>query len=461
MDVDVVRELAARGAAPTFAALWETAAFAATQNPKGFVVGATWPTLWSGVWPNRHGSYSTRQLISGTYELRATSPAEITFEPFWMPIARAGRRVRVYDVPLARLTSHPNCVHVVEWGGHDRIYGAQSSPPDELDALVCTAGDFALRDECDVYAERGMWQELHDDLLRGVGQRTGAMLHAMRETEWDCLVTVFSESHCAGHNLCGHRDLMEAVYEAVDGAVGELLAAVPPETTVIVLLSHGVVPAFGGEHVFGEIVRRLDDSYGAPSRLLMMRERVARPIGRWRHARRTSESLHSVDSSRRFFMLPGIGMHSYLRVNLVGREPRGRVRPGAELERLIESLRRDLLDLVDQDTGQPVVREVFRTADVYSGPIDVLPDLVVEWDPTAPCSRVGSPRIGVVEKRRGGIRAGEHRAPGMLFVRGPNIAPGPLDDDVQAVDLAPTVMAMLGVTPPDLDGRAVASLAAR
>jgi len=95
---------------------------------------------------------------------------------------------------------------------------------------------------------------------------------------------------------------------------------------------------------------------------------------------------------------------------------------------------------------------------VYSGSVDVLPDLVVDWDPTAPCANVGSPRIGVVRKQRGGIRAGEHRAPGMLFARGPEIAPGPLDAEVQAVDVAPTLMAMLGVTAQDLDGEVVAPL---
>jgi predicted AlkP superfamily phosphohydrolase/phosphomutase len=169
----------------------------------------------------------------------------------------------------------------------------------------------------------------------------------------------------------------------------------------------------------------------------------------------------SVDSSRRFFAVPSIGLGSYIRFNLVGREPRGRVRPGPELERLTESLRRDLLDLADGDTGEPVVRDVWRTADVYSGSIDLLPDLVIEWNPTAPCTSIGSSRIGFVHKQRGGVREGEHRAPGMLFVRGPGVAPGPLDVEVQAVDIAPTLMAMLGVSAEDLDGKVVASLGVR
>src|SRR5262249_48353907 len=158
----------------------------------------------------------------GTYEVRPTSPAEIEFEPFWMPIARAGHRVRAYDVPLATLSSHANSVQVVEWGAHDRIYGAQSSPPDELEALVHDVGAHALHVECDEYAERGAWQELHDDLLRGVEQRMRATLRAVEQSDWDLIVAVFGETHCAGHNLWSHRESLEAVYMAVDRAVGEI-----------------------------------------------------------------------------------------------------------------------------------------------------------------------------------------------------------------------------------------------
>ena len=460
MDAEIVGELVARGVAPTFAGLWETAAFAPTTNPPGFIVGATWPTLWSGVWPNRHGSYSTRQLVSGTYELRTASPAEIECEPFWIPIARAGNRVRVYDVPLVPLWPHAQCTHVVEWSGHDRIFGAQSSPPTELEALVRDVGAYALHEECDQYAERGAWKELHDDLLRGVEQRTTATRRAVEQRDWDLIVTVFGESHCAGHNLWSRRDLLDDVYVAIDRALGEILAALPSDVTVAILLSHGIAPAFGGEHLLAEVLRRLDDSYGSPSRLVSMRERIARPAGRWLHERRSGDgSLQSVDSRRRFFPVPSVGLQSYVRFNLVGREPRGRVRRGPELDRLTAALRRDLLDLVDEDTGAPVVRDVWRTADVYSGPIDNLPDLVVEWNPNASSNSAGSARIGVVRRARGGLRTGEHREPGMLFVRGPEITPGGIEGDVQSIDIAPTVMAMLGVAPEGLDGRIVTSLA--
>ena len=54
------------------------------------------------------------------------------------------------------------------------------------------------------------------------------------------------------------------MYRALDRALGELLASVDDDTTVVVLLSHGMGPHYEGDHLLGEILQRLDDSYGRP-----------------------------------------------------------------------------------------------------------------------------------------------------------------------------------------------------
>ena len=54
-----------------------------------------------------------------------------------------------------------------------------------------------------------------------------------------------------------------------------------------------------------------------------------------------------------------------LRVNLVGREPEGLIRPGEEMEAFCDQLTKDLLDIIDLDTGKPVVKSVKRTAELY------------------------------------------------------------------------------------------------
>jgi predicted AlkP superfamily phosphohydrolase/phosphomutase len=168
--------------------------------------------------------------------------------------------------------------------------------------------------------------------------------------------------------------------------------------------------------------------------------------------------LLSYDSSRRFYKVFNIGLFSGIRINLRGREPRGRVAPGRELDDLVERLSSDLLAIVDPDSGHPHVTRVLRTASIYQGEhLDDLPDLLVEWNPRTTKVRAESERIGMVHEEHQSLRTGDHRPGGLVLVRGPGIRPGPVDEHVDAVDIAPTIAAMLGVNLADTDGQPIAS----
>ena len=133
--------------------------------------------------------------------------------------------------------------------------------------------------------------------------------------------------------------------------------------------------------------------------------------------------------------------------------------PGPELEALVEQLREDLLALTNTATGRPVVTEVIRTSEAYSGEaLNVLPDLLVGWSREAPIIEVWSPKTGALMKHPGAMRSGDHRPGGLVFARGPSINAGPLGHPVSVIDLAPTIAAVLGTSLPDVDGQAVPSL---
>lgn len=66
-------------------------------------------------------------------------------------------------------------------------------------------------------------------------------------------------------------------------------------------------------------------------------------------------------------MTPNNDLFGGIRINLVGREPRGRVRPGPELEAVVEQLCTDLLALRNVESGGLVVKNVLRTCEFYDG----------------------------------------------------------------------------------------------
>ncbi|MBK5189462.1 MAG: hypothetical protein JJD97_14555 [Gemmatimonadaceae bacterium] len=165
---------------------------------------------------------------------------------------------------------------------------------------------------------------------------------------------------------------------------------------------------------------------------------------------------------------------SGIRLNLVGREPRGIVAPGDDAERFVATLASALRAIVDEVSGAPLVTRVMRTRELYDGEhLDALPDLLVEWNEAVAIGsttlgagagarvRARSQGIGVVEGANDYGRSGEHRPGGWFVAAGAGIAHGRLGRAPSLLDLAPTLARMLGVELEGVEGEAIAEIAGR
>lgn len=163
-------------------------------------------------------------------------------------------------------------------------------------------------------------------------------------------------------------------------------------------------------------------------------------------------------TATRAFALPWT-YDGYLRINQRGREPFGTVEAGAQRERLLDEIEALLKELRIAGTEKPAVRDIVRTQDLHVGRASAeLPDLMVLWNDDAPLPAIESARLGCIENRDIGVR-GTHTTRGAIFAWGPAIAPGPALDGARDIDVAPTVLRILGLDPPgELDGRAIADL---
>ena len=493
-DGEILLRMSQAGRLPTIARLLREGAQAQTINPVGLYVGALWSSFSTGTSPASHGRHSPRQLVPGTYDTRPLTPEQVRRPPFWLALGEAGRRCAIIDVPHSHTIARAGGVQIVEWGCHDPACGFTTWPPALADDVLARVGSHpvhpTMEQHCDVPDRTADdYVALRDALLDGVARRTELSLHLLEQGGWDLFLTVFSESHCANHQ-CWHLrdpahprhdaetarrtgDVIETVYEALDAAVARLLAHAGDDTTVLVLASHGAAPHYDGSFLLDRILRRLDRRNRPWHRRWAERAFEAYwrrlPSDRqWRHPHardrlwRGYEDLAPLDpGSRRWFKIDNNEPYGAVRFNLQGREPRGVVLPGAELDACREQLCRDLLEIVNLDTGRPLARRVVRTAEVHHGEnLDLLPDLLIEWEREAPVRSVGSPKIGRIDAEYTGIRTGDHRAPGMLIARGPGIAPGILPA-IAVEDIAPTVAALLGVELTGVDGRVVDALARR
>jgi predicted AlkP superfamily phosphohydrolase/phosphomutase len=159
------------------------------------------------------------------------------------------------------------------------------------------------------------------------------------------------------------------------------------------------------------------------------------------------------------FSLHDTPSHAGIRINLVGREPEGKVQPGPDYQQFCDVLEKDLLDIINVQTGKPVVQRVIRTADCYSGEyLAHLPDLLVEWDEEDPIPAVFSKKFGTISTNFWHPRTGHHRPGGMFLAFGPAVQPGLLDRTVSLMDFAPTIAQLLNVSLPDVDGQPIDEL---
>ena len=134
--------------------------------------------------------------------------------------------------------------------------------------------------------------------------------------------------------------------------------------------------------------------------------------------------------------------------------------PGAEADALCREITDALCALVDIDSGRPIVREVIRTRDAFTGEhLEALPDLVVIWASEAPVQGVRSAALGEIRIASPEQRTGAHRPEGFLAAAGPRIASTGRCARAHIVDLAPTFLHLAGVSgAADADGRVIESL---
>jgi len=144
-------------------------------------------------------------------------------------------------------------------------------------------------------------------------------------------------------------------------------------------------------------------------------------------------------------------------LNLAGRESKGIVKAGKEAEDILGQLDAELRRARDPQSGATMVRSVYLARDTYSGPYAADgPDLLVGFEPGYRASWQtalgGTPANVVVDNDK--LWAADHlvdptAVPGVLATNVPvtNMKP-------TCVDLAPTVLACLGLpVPANMDGQ--------
>jgi predicted AlkP superfamily phosphohydrolase/phosphomutase len=141
-------------------------------------------------------------------------------------------------------------------------------------------------------------------------------------------------------------------------------------------------------------------------------------------------------------------------VNLRGRQSEGSVDPGEHYERVRDRIIETLVQLRDPASGERVVQWAKRREELYAGGhLDEAPDVVALFDPrykaASGLAEIFEPVPAQILESYSGVHAME----GVFSIAGAGVRPGVDLGTRQIVDVAPTLLALLGLpVPSDSDG---------
>jgi hypothetical protein len=165
--------------------------------------------------------------------------------------------------------------------------------------------------------------------------------------------------------------------------------------------------------------------------------------------------VQQLDVGARAFYVPNNDLNPPIRINVIGRDPFGKVAPGRAHAALRDFLITRLGELMNPDTGKPALQDVTAVRDHYAGAfLTGLPDIVGFWNNERFIDALYSPGYGTVVGGHRDQRTGGHSARGFLALSRCDSGE-PYLDGADIKDIAPTVLRLLRVpVPPDMEGTA-------
>ncbi len=242
----------AQGQLPVLARLRGQSARARLEGGEVCRAEVPWTCFLTGCEPEQTGYWNLLRFSPRDYAIDDIGAYDfVQFRPFYA--LGNDYRVAVVDVPDSRLVGGINGAQIIAWGAHSPL-AASGSQPSELFAEIerrFGRHPALLRDEATLWRPREL-DRLEQWLTVGIGRRAEICAHMMNSDKWDFFLTVFGESHSAGHYLWhrspqghplyqkGSRNSLLLVYQAIDRAIGRLRACCAPDTYFALFTAHGM-----------------------------------------------------------------------------------------------------------------------------------------------------------------------------------------------------------------------------
>jgi predicted AlkP superfamily phosphohydrolase/phosphomutase len=488
---EVIESLIDLGRLPTFEKMKKEGVMGKLRTTIPPITGSAWSSFMTGKNPGKHGIFDFITRKEGTYHLTPINSNLREGKPFWSWASDAGKKVCIFNVPITYPPEKVNGAMVsgmlTPRGRTD--YTQPQSLAKELDRV--TRG---YRIHMDESFSKGREERFLKHLYEVTEQRIRAMEYLFKKEDWDLFIGIIEGIDLIQHELwhCwdpGHfrhpssngrfSDAIPSFYKQMDEFLRRILEEwIDSRWTIIIMSDHGAGPLKKLFYINNFLMRKgflklkggvrssikhfFFQAGFVPMTFYHLLLRIG--LGRMKKMARFGQgeswlkpfflSFEDVEWSRtRAYSFGSTAGQIYL--NLKDREPQGIVSPGEEAEEVRKNIIQELRSLVDEETGEEVVGEIYRKEELYHGPhLKDAPDIVF-LPKTLEIAAFGEYEFAshrMIDHSWG--VSGSHRMDGLLTVRGKSFQQGMSLQGSRIIDLAPSALYLLGLPIPDaMDGR--------
>ncbi|MCL5997914.1 MAG: alkaline phosphatase family protein [Chloroflexi bacterium] len=427
---------------------------------------AAWASIYTGVNPGRHGIVDFTDYVRGKTGSVLIDSSSIQSPAFWSVLSQSGQRVGLVGFPI---TYPPPPVNGFMISG--LLTPSVTSPfafPADLQKVIADIPGFAP--EPLFLSPAAGFESAVVNLERHVETITTAALaahrHCNRDQGWDLFGVQFQAVDNFQHlfwswvdpadarfdtHPAAERARALAFYRVVDTCIHRLLETLQPDG-VLVISDHGFGPVYEAlslnQHLLDAGLLQLSTSTARFKSLLWAQKTLKRLDvlnlrSRLRYAAMNDPIMGRLDKT---FKDDLIDRQSSLAVNVSGGYC-GIVQLQRADQALAARVRNTLMAMSHPKTRKPVIEDVYSAEQIFTGPcVDQLADLLIVKPMEGFLIDSRFRHQGLVALPSGGL-TGTHRASGVLLsdhqleVTSPSV-----------LDIAPTVLSLLGVAAPPMDG---------
>jgi predicted AlkP superfamily phosphohydrolase/phosphomutase len=483
---DLIRPWVEEGYLPNLGALMQGGVHGDLLSTLPPVTSPAWPTFMTGCNPGKHGVFDFIQPHGENFTL--VNATRIRQPTIWQRLSDAGYRVGVINVPV---TYPPAAIDGFMISGLlSPNTGQVSEPENLLRRYEPECGPYRVAPN--VQYKPGIESEFIDDLTDLIHTRGKWALKLMEEEQSDVLMVHFIAMDLMKHALWRFMDhshprfepgpyehAIRDGYRLVDEYIGRLMEKLPGDATTLVMSDHGFGPLKNmvnlNVYFMDKGIMKLKRDPWTQLKALAFRWGITpsaayqfiTKLGLQNVVARVSKntrnnvigrflSFDSVDWERTVAYSMGHVGQVYL--NVAGRESHGIVNADSYEQRRQEVI--DTLRELKDDDGRLILSEIIPGDIIYHGPYSEKgPDLHLVLDDynMIACPLFATEGKIMTNQIRGD--SGCHRSEGVFLMQGPGIKVGDQLPANNILDLAPTIMHLLGEAVPQvMDGRVLAEI---